>query len=275
MVEFGEAQGEVSFRSDIVDIVCIDTQNPIRISLFDDEIESIRIFEPQTQKSDKEELESFKIIPALFSLDKSSYDSISKKVEFSQSDAFVKDMLSLGFWELGEFCTDYLKSYKAVFVQKMDGEIEEILLFDDSPKEKLLAIETIPEPKIFQDIVVSDPKSFIEFHPNKKLTLLARNEALVKQAQLEVAFTQSPLIVNIMSEKEIILSLNRPIAKKRRVKTSMILDELKIGDYVVHENYGIGIFKGLTNATVLGATRDFVSIIYQGEDKLLLPAGFL
>ena len=100
---------------------------------------------------------------------------------------------------------------------------------------------------------------------------MARNEALVKQAQLEVAFTQSPLIVNIMSEKEIILSLNRPIAKKRRVKTSMILDELKIGDYVVHENYGIGIFKGLTNATVLGATRDFVSIIYQGEDKLLLP----
>ncbi len=40
---------------------------------------------------------------------------------------------------------------------------------------------------------------------------------------------------------------------------------------VVHENYGVGLFKGLQNTTVLGSTRDFVVVEYQGEDKLLLP----
>ena len=133
-VDVVESQGEVSFRGDIIDIFCIDNQNPIRISLFDDEIESIRVFEPQTQKSEKEELESFRIIPALFSLDSKTYEKIIKKVEFAKSDAFVKDMLSLGFWELGEYCVDYLKNYKAVLAQKIDDEIDEILLFDYSFK---------------------------------------------------------------------------------------------------------------------------------------------
>jgi len=71
-------------------------------------------------------------------------------------------------------------------------------------------------------------------------------------------FIQSELIVNLISQK-------------RRKKPSIILDELKSGDLVVHENYGIGVFKGLQNTTVLGSTRDFVVIEYQGEDKLLLP----
>ena len=43
----------------------------------------------------------------------------------------------------------------------------------------------------------------------------------------------------------------------------------------MHEEYGIGKFTGLEKLTVLGRTREFVVIVYQNEDKLLLPVEHL
>ena len=53
-VDVVEACGEVSFRGDIIDIFSIDAALPVRISLFGEEIESIRFFECETQKSLKD-----------------------------------------------------------------------------------------------------------------------------------------------------------------------------------------------------------------------------
>ena len=54
-----------------------------------------------------------------------------------------------------------------------------------------------------------------------------------------------------------------------------MVDELKVNDYVVHEDYGIGKFLGLEKIKVLGATKEFVVIAYQNDDKLLLPVEHL
>lgn len=54
-----------------------------------------------------------------------------------------------------------------------------------------------------------------------------------------------------------------------------MVDELKVNDYVVHEDYGIGRFLGLEKIKVLGATKEFVVIAYQNDDKLLLPVEHL
>jgi transcription-repair coupling factor (superfamily II helicase) len=62
-----QEKGEVSFRGDIIDIYPINSQNPIRISLFDDEVENIREFDEFTQKSSNE-IENFTIIPAISNL---------------------------------------------------------------------------------------------------------------------------------------------------------------------------------------------------------------
>ena len=48
--------------------------------------------------------------------------------------------------------------------------------------------------------------------------------------------------------------------------------DLSEGDYVVHANYGIGVFEGIETMTVAGATRDYIAIRYAGTDKLFLPA---
>jgi transcription-repair coupling factor (superfamily II helicase) len=274
-VDIVEERGEASFRGDIADIYPINFENAVRISFFDNQVESIRYFSVQSQKSQKEELESVTLSPALFSLDGKSYEKMNEDIEKLSSNSIAFDMESLGFWTLGENGQNYISGKKCIYAYKMESEIEEVSQLYNADLNFLKAIAVIPEPSMYKDLQISALKPFLEFHKEHKVKILARSEALVKQADIElggnVEFVQSLLIINLISQKEIIISLNRPLQKKRRKHPSILLDELKIGDYVVHENYGIGIFRGLQNTTVLGAKKDFIFIEYQGGDKLLLP----
>ena len=273
IVDVVESQGEVSFRGDIIDIFPINSKMAIRISLFDEDIESIRFFECETQKSEKDELESFEIVPALFSLSDSEFDELNQKIELMQSDSFVKDIHSLGLWALKDVCNDYFNEFGIVLMHSLEEEIEELGLFDKDGSEKLNNLNTIPQAREFKSLDITPTNTFLEFHKNKKITILAKSEILLRQEDIDTSysFKQSDLIVNIIGQDEVIVSLNKRSKKRRRKKASIILDELKIGDLVVHENYGVGLFKGLQNTTVLGSTRDFVVVEYQGDDRLLLP----
>jgi len=58
------------------------------------------------------------------------------------------------------------------------------------------------------------------------------------------------------------------IKEARRLKT---VDELKIGDYVVHHIHGIGQYIGIQTLETNGVHKDFLQISYKGEDKLYVP----
>lgn len=47
--------------------------------------------------------------------------------------------------------------------------------------------------------------------------------------------------------------------------------DLKVGDYVVHVNHGIGKYLGVKSETILGVTRDYVVVQYEGTDRLKIP----
>ena len=47
--------------------------------------------------------------------------------------------------------------------------------------------------------------------------------------------------------------------------------DLSVGDYVVHANYGIGLFEGIEAVSVDGVTKDYITIRYAGTDKLFVP----
>jgi transcription-repair coupling factor (superfamily II helicase) len=47
--------------------------------------------------------------------------------------------------------------------------------------------------------------------------------------------------------------------------------DLRPGDYVVHEDHGIGRFAGFDTKTVAGVTRDYLALDFRGEDKLFVP----
>lgn len=276
-VDIVEEEGEVSFRGDIIDIFPRGESDPFRISLFDDEVEGIRTFTCESQKSQKEEVESFKIVPAYFAFDNEQVAKVESCIKALDSDSFMSDISSLGLWCLGDMAQDIQTQYKAIMIGDIKDEIQEVFSFLDDAvkKDQFLALDIVPLPKIYKDIEIAEPSSFIDFHKTKKIKILANNEAILKQHDLpkevEYKFVESSLIVNVMSDEELILSLNKPQKRKRRRRATIVLDELNVGDYVVHENYGIGIFKGLQNTTVLGSVKDFVEIAYQNDDKVLVP----
>ncbi len=59
--------------------------------------------------------------------------------------------------------------------------------------------------------------------------------------------------------------------KKKNAKSILSYAELDVGDYVVHETYGIGQYTGIQTLTCDGITRDYIGIRYAGSDKLFLP----
>ena len=271
-VDIVESVGEFSIRGEVIDIYGVNMDDPIRILLFGDEVESIRNYNTATQISNKNELSEAEIVPFIANLSKDEFEKVSQKIEDMQSDALVSDLNSLGFWAIDSF-SDYLKDFDSKLVKKIDFEIY------DAPEEKFKGIEILPEPKVYKDLEVTLNFDFFELNKSKSITVLSRNEGLFKGYELDgfanVKLEISPLVVNLTSNDKIVVSLNK-FEKKRRVKrSSLVVDELKVNDYVVHEDYGIGRFLGLEKIKVLGATKEFVVIAYQNDDKLLLPVEHL
>ncbi|WP_149711797.1 transcription-repair coupling factor [Campylobacter concisus] len=271
-VDIVESVGEFSIRGEVVDIYGVNMDDPVRILLFGDEVESIRNYNTATQISNKNELSEAEIVPFIANLSKDEFEKVSQKIEDMQSDALVSDLNSLGFWAIDSF-SDYLKEFDTKLVKKIDFEIY------DAPEEKFKGIEILPEPKVYKDLEVTLNFDFFELNKSKSITVLSRNEGLFKGYELDgfanVKLEISPLVVNLTSNDKIVVSLNK-FEKKRRVKrSSLVVDELKVNDYVVHEDYGIGRFLGLEKIKVLGATKEFVVIAYQNDDKLLLPVEHL
>ncbi|MGF7403649.1 transcription-repair coupling factor [Campylobacter concisus] len=271
-VDIVESVGEFSIRGEVIDIYGVNMDDPVRILLFGDEVESIRNYNTATQISNKNELSEAEIVPFIANLSKDEFEKVSQKIEDMQSDALVSDLNSLGFWAIDSF-SDYLKNFNSKLVKKIDFEIY------DAPEDKFKGIEILPEPKVYKDLEVTLNLDFFELNKSKSITVLSRNEGLFKGYELDgfanVKLEISPLVVNLTSNDKIVVSLNK-FEKKRRVKrSSLVVDELKVNDYVVHEDYGIGRFLGLEKIKVLGATKEFVVIAYQNDDKLLLPVEHL
>jgi transcription-repair coupling factor (superfamily II helicase) len=275
-VDIVTQKGEVSFRGDIIDIFPLGSDEAYRVSLFDEEVESIREFSLDTQKSSKEELETIKIIPALLGLNSEQYEAWKSRVTNSSVDVFVKDIDSLGLWYLNEFGENYLKIFDARFLSNMSEELEEIYSLDTPLIDRAdFNVPKISKAKKFRELEVINPNAIIKSNAQKKITLIAKNESIIRGSELHsfenMEFVYKDIIVNLISDEQVIISLNKPVKRKKVKKASMILDELKLGDYVVHENHGVGLFKGVEKRVVLGATREFVVILYQNEDTLLIP----
>ncbi|MGB6020247.1 MAG: DEAD/DEAH box helicase, partial [Sulfurimonadaceae bacterium] len=245
-------------------------------SLFYEEIEEIKHFTLEKQRTIGEAIETIEIAPAFYALDEKEYETIEKKVEESESDSFVKDIASLGFWYLDTLASSFIDDKKALFIKPMGDLLDEVYIVNEPQviREKF-DIEVMAEEQRCKELAVTNVPTLLSVHKGKAVTIIASNEAQIKQAKVfdlsGINVVYSPIILNIISDTEIVISLNKPVAKRRRRKSSIILDDLKKGDYVVHEDYGVGIFEGIEQAEILGGVKDFVTIKYQGDDKVLLP----
>ncbi|GAA8640336.1 transcription-repair coupling factor [Helicobacter pylori] len=277
ILDLVEVEGEASFRGDIVDIYAPNSK-AYRLSFFDTECESIKEFDPTTQMSLKEDLLEIEIPPTLFSLNEPSYKDLKTKVEQSPLNSFSKDLTSFGLWFLGEKANDLLHAYKSVISPKALEEIQELASLNELDGERFKFIKVLENPQGYEDLEIHAHalESFIALHSNRKITLLAPNKTILDNAisALEKSHIEcviAPFVLNFKTPDGIFISLNSFERKKKRQKSKLALNELNAGEWVVHDDYGVGVFSQLVQHSVLGSKRDFLEIAYWGEDKLLLP----
>ncbi|WP_187884393.1 transcription-repair coupling factor [Helicobacter pylori] len=277
ILDLVEVEGEASFRGDIVDIY-VPNSKAYRLSFFDTECESIKEFDPTTQMGLKEELLEIEIPPTLFSLDEPSYKDLKTKVEQSPLNSFSKDLTSFGLWFLGEKANDLLCAYKSVISPRALEEIQELASLNELDCERFKSLKVLENAQGYEDLEIHAHalEGFIALHSHHKITLLAPNKTILDNAvsALDAGNMEcviAPFVLNFKTPDRIFISLNSFERKKKRQKSKLALNELNAGEWVVHDDYGVGVFSQLIQHSVLGSKRDFLEIAYLGEDKLLLP----
>ncbi|WQV47290.1 transcription-repair coupling factor [Helicobacter pylori] len=277
ILDLVEVEGEASFRGDIVDIY-IPNSKAYRLSFFDAECESIKELDPATQMSLKEDLLEIEIPPTLFSLDEPSYKDLKTKVEQSPLNSFSKDLTSFGLWFLGEKANDLLGVYQSIISPKALEEIQELASLNELDDERFKFLKVLENEQGYEDLEIHAHalEGFITLHSNRKITLLAPNKTILDNAisALDAGNMEcviAPFVLNFKTPDRIFISLNSFERKKKHRKSKLALNELNAGEWVVHDDYGVGVFSQLIQHSVLGSKRDFLEIAYLGEDKLLLP----
>ena len=106
-----------------------------------------------------------------------------------------------------------------------------------------------------------------EAHP------LAPGEMAVMPLGLTRGFELKDADFAVLGDTDLFGTTRQRAARRRHKAGEKIqaFTELKVGDYVVHESYGIGIYTGTERMTAEGKTRDYLHIQYQGGDSLYVP----
>lgn len=74
-----------------------------------------------------------------------------------------------------------------------------------------------------------------------------------------------------LTHNEIYGSQRKTRKKKKKPGENLRVSDLNLDDYVVHENHGIAIYKGLEEIDVAGVKKDYLVLEYKGSDKLFIP----
>ena len=102
-------------------------------------------------------------------------------------------------------------------------------------------------------------------------------EIIITKGELNNGFEYPLMKTAVISDREIFGSVKKVRRKKANTNQERIksFTDLHVGDYVVHQSHGIGIFSGIKTMTVDGATSDYLQIKFNGDDNLYVPANQL
>ena len=98
-----------------------------------------------------------------------------------------------------------------------------------------------------------------------------RNEVALLLGPLPGGFSYPREKLDFFSEKDIFTEEKVIVSRASRRPFFSQFQDLQAGDYVVHTDYGIGVFRGLQRVEVEGKGREFIELNYRDGDKLLVP----
>ena len=96
----------------------------------------------------------------------------------------------------------------------------------------------------------------------------------ITKGNLSSGFEYPEAKVAIVSDNEL-FGADKKKRKKTKKGIPLKIDELKVGDYIVHEKHGIGIYLGIETLNAAGVIKDYVKISYAKEDMLYIPVNQL
>jgi transcription-repair coupling factor (superfamily II helicase) len=92
------------------------------------------------------------------------------------------------------------------------------------------------------------------------------------QGQMVEGWQSRPLALYVYTDTEIFgWSKRRSVQRRKPITPASFLAEVNPGDYVVHQEHGIGRFEGLVRMNMTGVEREYLLIHYAGTDKLYIP----
>ena len=101
---------------------------------------------------------------------------------------------------------------------------------------------------------------------------------MVASGRLGNGFEYPTLKFVVLSEKDIFKERKAKKPKKKSQYSGQkinSLSEISVGDYVVHEKYGLGIYRGMEKIESDGITKDYINIEYKDASNLFVPASQL
>lgn len=266
---------DFSIRGFVIDVFPVGEENPVRIELFDDEVEKIRYFDTVTQRtiSDINEISICSLNENLLSNNSSIRDYINDEMVIYHNYNQIKIQEKLIQPQL-----DYLNIKSKVFtinnlVKKDDIYFDTI---NNKNKDLIISAKKIEnynsnKEKFLKDIVDNNG---ILFSTNSKL--INEITKINKNIKIERKHLNSGFIYEnkyYYSEFDLYDDYqNKKIKSSNKLGNSITsIDSLNIGDYVVHRKNGIGIYKGITTIEKNKIKKDYILIQYKGNDKLYLP----
>ncbi|ARU60988.1 transcription-repair coupling factor [Tumebacillus avium] len=101
----------------------------------------------------------------------------------------------------------------------------------------------------------------------------ARRGPLILIGNLATGFELSSLRLAVITETEVFTNKKKTRKMKTLSDAQKIksYQDLKVGDYVVHVNHGIGKYMGISTKEILGIHKDYLHIKYKGKDELFVP----
>lgn len=271
-VDFVSQPGEFAIRGSIIDVFSYGDNQPYRVDFFGDEIESIKLFNANTQRSEKE-VKSLDIFPNITSSSESEY-TVSV-LDFLPDESVV--------WLAGvDKVEDYFSPHKHVYLSTLGNEE---IIYD-----RRIAFKTAPQPtfnKHFEvladDIRAKREEGFSVYILSESISQIERLKSIFsthnlvlnyKNYTIHEGFIDYDSKICLYTDHQIFdryrrLKLKRSVERSERL-TINDLNAFHDGDYIVHIDHGVGRFGGLVKNNVNGKVQESVKLIFKDNDVLFV-----
>ena len=304
-----EGLGQFSARGGIVDIFPITMKVPIRLELYGDEVDSLREFDIITQRSigNIEEVDILALAEVASSNKRAvflSYLAETGTIIFDEA-ARIREQIGKLIKENPEIKKSVFTWNDLVAAAKSNNVLYLSLMLQKIPQiepEEIISITAKGVAPFHgqMDVMIAELKNWQERQMYGVIFMSSREKAMSMQhnlleegihavfAEELQAITPGTVLITIgalssgfelphahlmvMTEKDI-LGRQKKKPRPRVAKGQQIsyFRDIKIGDYVVHINHGIGKYVGVETLVVGNVHKDYLHIRYAGEDKLYVP----